>query len=99
LPWYDAVIVTTICEETALVVMLNLGEVLVPAATITLAGTAAAAGLELDNDTIRPPAGAAAFKVTVAWIVLPPTTLDCPSVMDEGSRGTTDRVAGTAMPL
>jgi hypothetical protein len=41
-----------------------------PAATVTLAGTAATAVFELERATTRPPAGAAAFKRTVAVTVV-----------------------------
>ena len=79
--------------------MLNLGDVRVPDATVTVDGRAATAGLELDSETTTPPVGAGAFKVTLACTVLPPATLDCPSVTTEGARGLTVSVTGTAMPL
>ena len=46
-----------------------------PAATVTLAGTLAAAVLLLVSVTTAPPAGAAALKVAVPVEKLPPTTL------------------------
>jgi hypothetical protein len=99
LPWYAAVMLTVVCECTALVVMLTLGEVFAPAATVTVAGTAATAESELDNEMVKPPVGAAAFKVTLSVMVLPPTTLDCPRVTVAGARGFTVRVVDTVLPL
>ena len=45
-----------------------------PAATVTLAGTVAAAVLLDVSVTIEPPAGAALFSVTVPLALAPPTT-------------------------
>ena len=64
-PWYVAVMVTKVVEETEPVTKLTLGDVLAPAATVTLGGTGAAEGLLLDNDTRAPPAGATPFKLTL----------------------------------
>jgi len=47
-----------------------------PAGTDTLAGTLAADALLLVSFTCAPPAGAAAFNVTVAVVELPAATLD-----------------------
>jgi hypothetical protein len=58
---------------TAVVVTVNVALEL-PAATVTLRGTVAAA-LLLDSDTTMPPVGAAPVKVTVPVEGLPPTTL------------------------
>jgi hypothetical protein len=46
-----------------------------PAGTVTLAGTAAAAGLLLDKGTDNPPAGATFASVTVPCAVSPPKTV------------------------
>ena len=46
-----------------------------PAATVTLAGTVAAEVLLLDKEITAPPAGAGALRVTVPVEVPPPTTL------------------------
>jgi len=48
--------------------------VVAPDATVTLAGTAAIAGLSLERATTAPPAGAAALRITVPAEELPPTT-------------------------
>ena len=50
--------VTGVEEETLVVLMVNFGETLVPAATVTLAGTEAIAGLELDKEMTAPCVGA-----------------------------------------
>ncbi len=66
--------VTGVEAPTTLVETVNVALVL-PPATVTLAGTVAAEVLLLDSDTATPPAGAALLSVTVPWEVLPPTTL------------------------
>jgi hypothetical protein len=47
-----------------------------PAATVTVAGTLAAAVLLLDSETTIPPDGAAAVRVTVPVAAVPPVTED-----------------------
>jgi len=69
-----AVIVTGVALPTALVATVNV-LLVAPAATVTLAGTVAAAVLLLDSDTTRPPLGAAALNVAVPVDELPPATL------------------------
>ena len=59
---------------TALVVTLKLA-LLVPADTVTLAGTPATAVLLLESATTAPPAGAAAVRVAVPVAAVGPTTL------------------------
>ena len=59
---------------TGVVLTVNVA-VVAPAATVTLAGTVAAAVLLLESDTTAPPLGAAALKVTVPVEEAPPTTL------------------------
>jgi hypothetical protein len=59
----------------------------VPAATVTLEGTLAAAALLLDSATTAPPAGAGPLSVTVPvefWV--PPKTLVGFNVNDESVR-------------
>src|SRR5271166_83891 len=58
---------------TGLLVTVNVADVAF-AATVTLAGTWAAAVLLLDRVTTAPPAGAGAFNVTVPVDVFPPNT-------------------------
>jgi hypothetical protein len=93
-----AVIVTLVCEGTALVVIVNV--VLVePAATVTLAGTWAAAVLLLDTVTRAPPAGAAPFSVTVpVELLLPPTTVVGVRVIVDNVAAFTVSVAVRATP-
>jgi len=59
--------------ETGLVVIGKVADV-VPARTVTLAGTCAADVLLLCKVTTAPPAGAAPFNVTVPVELAPPTT-------------------------
>jgi hypothetical protein len=54
--------------------MVNVADVL-PAATVTLAGTPATDGFALDRLTMNPPVGAASASRTVPVELLPPTTL------------------------
>jgi hypothetical protein len=78
---------TGVDAATALVVMLNVALV-APAATVTLAGTVAAA-LLLDSVTTAPPAGAGPSSVTVPVRGLPPVTLAWLRLSDETLGGTT----------
>src|SRR5215203_912344 len=73
IPPADAMIVEdwlllTLLVETVKVALVD------PAGTVTLAGTVAAAVLLLDNETGRPPDGAAEVRVMVPVAELPPTT-------------------------
>ena len=65
--------VTGVATLTARVVTVNVALV-VPAATVTLAGTVAAAVLLLASVTTAPPAGAALLNVTVPVAEAPPVT-------------------------
>jgi hypothetical protein len=68
-----AVMLATVDAVTDVVVMVNVALV-APAATVTLAGTVAAA-LLLESVTPNPPAGAADVNVTVPCADVPPVTL------------------------
>ena len=72
-PPYDAEMVTDVEAVTALVVTANVALV-APAATVTLAGTAAADPL-LERATTAPPVGAAPPSVTVPVDGVPPLTV------------------------
>jgi hypothetical protein len=67
------VIVAVLDTLTDVVVTVKVA-LLAPAATVTLAGTVAAAVL-LESETTAPPEGAALVNVTVPVDELPPTTL------------------------
>ena len=73
-PPNDPVIVAEVDAVTACVVTVNVALV-PPAATVTLAGTAATPVLLLDSATTAPPVGAAAVSVAVPCDEAPPTTL------------------------
>lgn len=70
---YVALIVTGVDAATVDVDAENVADV-VPAATVTFAGTVTAA-LPLDSETTAPPAGAALESVTVPCELAPPVTL------------------------
>ncbi len=94
---YDAEIVTGVFAVTADVVILNEGETVCPAATVTVPGTVAAA-LLLPSVTTAPLAGAGPFKVTVAAMGLPPTTAFGVKVTAETSSGVSVKVELTVDP-
>jgi hypothetical protein len=69
-----AEIVTGVLTATTAVVMVKAGDVSAPAATVTVAGTTAAA-LLLVSVTTAPPVGARLVRVTVLAVVeIPPKT-------------------------
>ena len=68
-----AVMVATVDAVTPTVLTVN-SALVAPAATVTLAGTVAAA-LALESATLNPPAGAADVNVTVPCADVPPVTL------------------------
>lgn len=74
-PLYVAEIVTGVFAETAVVVIVNTGETDAPAATVTEAGTVAAA-LLLESVTTAPPPSAGPLSDTVLPAVDPPPTTD-----------------------
>jgi len=103
-PPNPAVIVASVFAETAEVEIVNV-RLVEPAATVTLAGTVAAA-LLLDSVTSAPPLGAADVRVTVPVDALPPTSVDGLAPTDDNAgdvvaaRGSTLLVAdhGPAVP-
>jgi hypothetical protein len=84
------VIATVVFADTALVFTAKVA-VVAPAATVTLAGTVAAA-LLLDRVTAAPPAGATPLNVTVPVEALPLTTL---VGLSESAESVTDAVGVT----
>jgi hypothetical protein len=91
--------VTLVCVVTALVLILNFGDVRLPAGTVIVGGTLASPGRELVRDMVRPPLGAGAFNVTVSPpTVLPPRTPDWERFTAAGANGFTVTVEDTATP-
>ena len=81
-PAYDAEMVTGVDAVTALVLTVNVA-LLVPAATVTLAGTLAAP-LSLESITCAPPVGAGPLSVAVpVEVCAPPVTLEGFSASEE----------------
>ena len=74
-PSYVAVMMTGVFVLTLVVATVKPTAV-VPAPTVTLAGTLATAGLLLDNDTVAPACGAPADSITNPEVGEPPATLD-----------------------
>jgi hypothetical protein len=89
---------TVALAATGVVVTVNVALV-APAATVTFAGTCAAAVLLLVSVTTAPPVGAAPFKVTVPVEEVPPVTLVGLSETLEGSGALTVRFADFVAPL
>jgi len=91
---------TGVDELTELVVMVNAGDTVAPPATVTEAGTVAAAGLLLVSVTTAPPAGAGPFSVTVFAVVdVPPSTDAGDNVTTDGLGASTVNVPGRLAPL
>src|SRR5438094_10025375 len=80
--------VTTVEEPTGVVLTVKVALVL-PAGTVTLAGTVAAPVLLLDKLTTAPPLGAGPLSVTVPVEELPPVTLDGLRLREESVGGAT----------
>ena len=98
-PWKKAEIVTVTNVATDVVDTVKFAVVLV-AATLTKAGTMATAGWLLDNLTSAPPAGAAAFSVTVPVDDIGPMTVAGLLDTDARSRrGFTVRTVDLVVPL
>jgi len=74
--------VTGVDAVTALVLAVNVA-LLAPAATVTLAGTVAAAVLPLERETAAPPLGAGPLRLTVPVDGDPPVTLVGFSAIEE----------------
>lgn len=91
-------IVAVVEAVTALVVIVKVAAVL-PAATVTLAGSVAEE-LLLDNAIEIPPVGAAALRVTVLVDTVPPVTEVGLSEMEESAKaGAIVRAAVLSTPL
>ena len=91
-----AVMVTGVEAATGLVVIVKLGDFVLPAATVIEAGTEATAELELDKLTTAPPAGAGPFNTTTLLGdpgVTPPIMLVGYRLRETGATGFTVRVA------
>jgi hypothetical protein len=96
-PAYPAVIVTGVCVATALVVTVNVAYELVDP-TVTFAGTAATAALELERARRAPPGGPYPVRFMVAVEGAPPTTAAGLRVIDERTAGLTVIAAVLAAP-
>ena len=92
-----AVMTTPVSVDTAFVVTVNNASC-EPAATVTVAGTVAAASLEI-RLTTRPPVGALVSRLTIPVAVLPPATPAGEMVMTDTRGAVTDRSAFAEVPL
>ena len=96
---YIAVITTCVGMLTKPAVMVNEAEVVAYAASVTEAGTEAAAGLELERAAIAPTGGAWPFNTTAfASVDNPLTMLAADKRIDVGDAGLTVSVAREAAP-
>ena len=92
-----AVTTTPVSVETAFVLTVKIASC-EPAATVTVAGTVAAASLE-SRLTTMPPVGALVSRLTIPVAVLPPATPAGEMVMTETRGAVTVRSAFAAVPL
>lgn len=92
-----AVMTTPVSVDTAFVVTVNNASC-EPAATVTVAGTVAAASLD-SKVTTRPPVGALVSRLTIPVAVLPPATPAGEMVMTETRGAVTVRSAFADVPL
>jgi len=72
---------------------------LVPAATVTVAGTLALVGLLLESETKVPPSGAAPLRLTVPVELEPPPTVVGFSEREVNTGGFTASAVVCVMPL
>ena len=82
-----------------MVVIVNTGEAVAPAATVTEGGTVAL-GLLLARATVIPPAGAGPFRLTLFNVPETPPTKDAgDSVSEDKATGFTVKIAALVIPL
>jgi hypothetical protein len=94
-PAYDALTLTLVALEAAPAVIENAAEV-APAGTATNAGTVAMAGFPLLSETVTPPFGAAAVKVTKFPFSVVPLVIDVLASFREASATTGGRMVRRA---
>ena len=98
-PLYVAEIVTSDVAETDEVVIVNTGDAVAPAATVTDAG-ATTPGSLLVKVTLIPPAGAGPVRFTLFNVAdTPPTTDAGESATESNATGLTVRIAVLVTPL
>ena len=91
--------VTRVGAATGVLVMVNAGESVAPAGTVTVAGTAATAGLPLDKLTTAPAGVAGPVSASSLLLVEPPPSTDWgDNVTDASRKGYTVRVAVLVTP-
>jgi len=99
-PLCVAVIVTGVVEVTPVVAIGKNGDTVPPAATVTVAGTAATAGSELTNCTTSPAGPAGPVRLTLLLVVLaPPIMLVGESVSDNKAGGFNVMTGVLVIPL
>jgi hypothetical protein len=88
---------TVLVLDTSVVVMLKTA-VNPPSPTVTVPGTLATDGLELDRETTAPPGGAGPFRITDPVELNPPTTVEGSTETDDSDGGFTVRLADFSTP-